>query len=78
MAADCPPSRLRALGRMIMTWPGIEKSACPTLVIHGDSDRIIPIRCSQPDLVLASAGHAFTLTHPDQTSSAIRHFLSRL
>jgi pimeloyl-ACP methyl ester carboxylesterase len=75
MARTYPTAQIRAFGRMIMAWPGIRDVTCPVLSIHGDSDRIIPLKSAAPDLILKNAGHAFTLTHADQTTSAIREFL---
>ncbi|MBI3550860.1 MAG: alpha/beta hydrolase [Elusimicrobia bacterium] len=78
MAAKQPTRRLRAFGRMAVQWPGAPAPSCPTLSMHGDRDRIIPIRCADPDVILEDAGHAFTLTHPESTSAAIRDFLRNL
>jgi pimeloyl-ACP methyl ester carboxylesterase len=75
MAASCPPARLRSFGRMIVDWSGIDQVSCPVLSIHGARDRIIPLACAESGLVLDDAGHAFTLTHVEQTKSAIREFL---
>ena len=75
MALSYPTAQIRAFGRMVMGWTGVENVPCPVLSIHGDWDRIIPLKCAEPDLILKEAGHAFTLTHADQTSSAIREFL---
>ena len=75
MAATYPTTQIRAFGRMVIEWKGIDRVKCPMLSIHGDRDRIIPLRCSDPDIILKEAGHAFTLTHAEQTVSAIREFL---
>jgi pimeloyl-ACP methyl ester carboxylesterase len=75
MALSYPTAQIRAFGRMVVAWRGVDNVACPVLSIHGDWDRIIPLKCAEPDLILKNAGHAFTLTHPDQTSSAIREFV---
>jgi pimeloyl-ACP methyl ester carboxylesterase len=75
MAAACPVSHIRGFGRMIVAWEGVERLACPILSIHGDRDRIVPPYCAEPGLVIKGAGHAFTLTHPDQIKSAILDFL---
>ncbi|MDX6769265.1 MAG: alpha/beta fold hydrolase [Elusimicrobiota bacterium] len=76
MAADCPPARIRAFGRMLMDWDGVEAFGCPVLSIHGDRDAIIPLSCAEPGLVLKEAGHSFTLTHASQTAGAIAAFLA--
>lgn len=75
MNAVCPPSHIREFGRMAVEWGGAADYAGPTLSLHGDNDRVIPIGCGEPGVVLEGAGHAFTLTHPEMTSSAIDGFL---
>jgi non-heme chloroperoxidase len=57
----------------------------PTLVIHGDSDRIVPLEVSgrltqqavknSRLVVLNGAPHGFTWTHADQTNSELLSFL---
>jgi pimeloyl-ACP methyl ester carboxylesterase len=78
MAADCPPRRLREFLRMAVSWPGVKPPSCPTLVVHGDSDRVIPIGAVKPDVVITGAGHAFTLTHAEETSQVLADFVARL
>jgi pimeloyl-ACP methyl ester carboxylesterase len=75
MAVSSPTAQIRAFGSMVIGWTGVDNIPCPVLSIHGDWDRIIPLKCAEPDLILKDAGHAFTLTHADQTNSAIREFL---
>ncbi len=75
MAVSCPTAQIRAFGRMVIGWTGADNLACPVLSIHGDRDLIIPLKCAEPDVILKDAGHAFTLTHADQTISAIQEFL---
>ena len=75
MAVSYPTAQIRAFGRMVIGWTGVDSVPCPVLSIHGDWDRIIPLKCAEPDIILKDAGHAFTLTHADQTNSAIREFL---
>lgn len=61
--------------------------AVPALVIHGDADAAIPLAHAQemaralPQArleVIAGAGHASNLTHPEQVTPLIEAFLSRL
>jgi pimeloyl-ACP methyl ester carboxylesterase len=75
MARTSRPAQIRTFGRMVIGWKGIDNIHCPVLSIHGGWDRIIPLKCADPDLILKDAGHAFTLTHPDETNAAIREFL---
>jgi pimeloyl-ACP methyl ester carboxylesterase len=75
MAVSYPTAQIRAFCRMVIAWSGVDSVPCPVLSIHGDCDRIIPLKCAEPDLILKDAGHAFTLTHADKANSAIREFL---
>jgi pimeloyl-ACP methyl ester carboxylesterase len=75
MAVTHPTAQIREFGRMVMGWSGIENVSCPMLSIHGNCDRVIPLKCAEANIILKDAGHAFTLTHADQTNSAIRDFL---
>jgi pimeloyl-ACP methyl ester carboxylesterase len=75
MGAGYPAAQIRAFSRMVIDWPGVYDVGCPVLSIHGDSDRIIPMKSAQPDIILKNAGHAFLLTHAAETTSAIREFL---
>jgi pimeloyl-ACP methyl ester carboxylesterase len=57
----------------------------PTLVIHGDSDRIVPIEVSgrlthqaiknSRLVVIKNGPHGFTWTHADQTNAELVSFL---
>ena len=46
----------------------------PLLQIHGEKDRLIPIKNVQPDVVIPGGGHLFLLTHFD----AVRPILQDL
>lgn len=78
MARGYPPLMLRRFGRMIVEWAGVEGFSCPVLSVHGDGDRILPLSCIDAQVVLPSAGHAFTLTHPEPIGAAISQFLEQL
>jgi pimeloyl-ACP methyl ester carboxylesterase len=66
------------------TYDRLPRIACPTLVITGDDDQIIPapssdvlhdrIRGSRLEIV-AGAGHVFFLEAPEQTERLLRDFL---
>jgi len=65
----------------------LEKFALPTLVIHGDSDRIVPLPISghrtakmvkgSKLVVLKDAPHGFTWTHAEETNKALLEFLGK-
>jgi pimeloyl-ACP methyl ester carboxylesterase len=75
MAAQTPPGRFRAFARMIMTWPGVDRPACPILSIHGMRDRVIPVACAEPGVRLPDGGHAFMLTNADAVSAELSRSL---
>lgn len=75
MNAACPARHIREFGRMAVEWGGAADYDGPTLSLHGDRDRVIPIGCGEPGVILEGAGHAFTLTHAEQTSEAVAGFL---
>ncbi|MDE2293128.1 MAG: alpha/beta hydrolase [Elusimicrobia bacterium] len=75
MVDVCPPSRIRAFGRMIVRWRGPSAFACPVLSVHGDRDRVIPPFAAEKGLMLKGAGHCFTLTHAAETVAALSAFL---
>jgi 3-oxoadipate enol-lactonase len=62
--------------------------ACPALVVHGDADASIPLEKAQalveglpgamPLELVAGAGHAANLTHPEPVNAALRAFLDGL
>jgi pimeloyl-ACP methyl ester carboxylesterase len=80
----------RSILRMVL-WPGrLNKVAAavhaPTLVIHGERDRLVPLRAARAaakrrhwDLeVLAGVGHVPQLEAPDRFVAAVERWLARL
>jgi pimeloyl-ACP methyl ester carboxylesterase len=63
---------LRWACRAILSWPGVIELPTPVRHIHGDRDRIIPVRRVNADRIVPGAGHLLTLTHPD----AVNDFLA--
>ncbi len=64
----------------------VEEIAAPTLVVHGDADRIVPVangrmlaaRLPSPEYVeLAGHGHNLTLEAPETLSLLVGSFLER-
>jgi len=56
----------------ILSWSGAAELPMPVRHIHGDHDRIIPVRSVNADRIVPGAGHLLTLTHPD----AVNQFLA--
>lgn len=50
----------------------------PIVVIHGDSDRLIPVRFVHPDIIIQGAGHLPTLTHHDEINNILRDRINLL
>src|SRR5579872_5072518 len=87
-----PPaaSAFSAQLQAIIAWqayPRLPQISAPTLVIHGDSDRLIPprngeliaARIPQAKLVMiAHASHMFATDQPEATHRAIMEFLSKV
>ena len=65
----------------------LPKISVPTLVIHGDSDAIVPLKGSGQRtheavagselVVIEDAPHGFNTSHPDQFNAALLEFLAK-
>jgi pimeloyl-ACP methyl ester carboxylesterase len=44
----------------------------PIHQIHGGKDFVLPARNTRPDVVIADAGHALSMSHPDEVTDFIR------
>ncbi|HSW45089.1 MAG TPA: alpha/beta hydrolase [Phycisphaerae bacterium] len=75
MAGDIPVPFLRGAGRLILNWAGRRELPRPTYHIHGEIDRIIPLKGVQPDEVVARGGHLINLTHAEQVNRFIERCL---
>ncbi len=63
MLAATPPAFLRWASNAVFSWPGVLELPIRIHHVHGDRDRLIPLRRVQPDRVIAGAGHLLNLTH---------------
>jgi len=75
LSRDVPVPFLRRVARMILNWQAPDSFPCPVYHIHGDRDRIIPIRGVQPDEVVLGGGHLINMTHTEQVNQFIRRHL---
>ena len=75
---------LRTVGSTTDVTSDIQRVAQPTLLLHGDADRIVPLDAAKALVaalpratlqVLPGCGHVPTLTQPKQVADAIRAFL---
>jgi pimeloyl-ACP methyl ester carboxylesterase len=71
MLRQTSPSFMRWAVRAIFSWPGIDDLPVPIHHIHGEDDRIIPLRCVTPDVVVKHAGHMLNVTHPVDVNAFI-------
>ena len=56
---------LKWAARAILTWqPSPEIAGVRICQIHGDCDRVFPVRMAKPDRVVSGAGHLISITHP--------------
>jgi pimeloyl-ACP methyl ester carboxylesterase len=78
MYRSVPPRLIRWGAGAIRNWPGVEDPGVPVHHIHGQSDRVIPLRRVQPDRVVPGAGHLLTLTHPEAVNAFLAEELSRV
>jgi membrane protease YdiL (CAAX protease family)/pimeloyl-ACP methyl ester carboxylesterase len=58
-------------------WRTVPTPACPVFRIHGDRDRVISPRHTQPDERIAGGGHVISLTHPKEVNRFIDAALKR-
>jgi pimeloyl-ACP methyl ester carboxylesterase len=72
MLAVPPIEFIRWASIAIFSWEGVEELPMPIHHVHGDRDRLIPVRGVHPDRVIAGAGHLLNITHP----SAVNDFIA--
>ena len=69
MYRSVSPRLIRWGAGAIRNWPGVEDPGVPVHHIHGQCDRVIPLRGLRPDRVVPEAGHLLTLTHPEAVNA---------
>jgi pimeloyl-ACP methyl ester carboxylesterase len=76
MLRQTPPSFVRWAARAIFGWPGVGELPVPIHHVHGEDDRIIPLRYVTPDVIVNRAGHMLTVTHPAEVNAFLDAVLS--
>jgi pimeloyl-ACP methyl ester carboxylesterase len=61
--------------KAIVQWPGKPRPSIPVIQVHGQRDRIIPLKKVRPDIVVPGAGHLLNMTHPKPLNDAIAAML---
>lgn len=72
MGRDCSPSFVRWGCRATTTWPGAENGRAPVYHIHGENDRVFPLRRVRPDYVVRGGSHLINLTHAEEVNAYLR------
>ena len=75
MSRDVAVPQLRRIARMILGWQAPARYPCPVYHIHGDADRIIPLRRVEPDEIIPGGGHLINMTHTEQVNGFITRCL---
>ncbi len=60
MFVATPTAFVRWASRALLSWPGVAELPMPIHHVHGDRDRLIPLRRVEPDCVIPRAGHLLT------------------
>src|SRR6266446_947984 len=74
MLAATPIAMIRWASNAVFSWPGVAELPMPIHHVHGDHDRLIPLRLVTPDHVIRGAGHLLNLTHAE----AVNEFIVRV
>jgi pimeloyl-ACP methyl ester carboxylesterase len=72
VSTSCSPRFVRWACRAVTTWPGLERIDVPVYHIHGELDRMIPLKRVHPDYVVRSGGHLINITHADEVNRYLR------
>ncbi len=76
MSREVAVPQLRRIARMILNWNPPANMPCPVHHIHGETDRIIPLRRVQPDEIVRGGGHLINMTHAEQVNRFIERHLA--
>ena len=55
----------------ILDWRSTPSPSCPIHQIHGDRDRVLPMRHTHPDKIVPGGGHVISLTHATEVNDFI-------
>lgn len=61
----------------LLDWSVSTECDCPVYQIHGDCDRVLPIRYTSPDTVVEGGGHVITLTHSTDVNEFMRSAIAQ-
>ncbi|MDR2168888.1 MAG: alpha/beta hydrolase [Planctomycetaceae bacterium] len=82
-----PSRKFAELSRMMFDWAYRKReqdNLCndnlnmPSIHIHGKRDILLPIKLTNPDVIIKDGGHLLALTHPKQVNESIKNFIANL
>lgn len=71
MLASTPLEFIRWASNAIATWKGVSELPMPIHHVHGERDRLIPVRRVHADRVISGAGHLLNVTHANDVNAFI-------
>jgi len=75
--SESDASFLRWACRAVIEWPGAENMGdTPVFQIHGGKDLVLPVKSAKPDTVVPGAGHALSMSHPDEVTAFLKSFIA--
>jgi pimeloyl-ACP methyl ester carboxylesterase len=72
---DADPQFVRNAINAVLNWKKKEKPAA-VVQLHGSSDKLLPIKFAQPNIVLKGGGHFMIITKADEISALLEKILS--
>lgn len=77
--ADTDVRFLRWAAGAILNWtPSPETAQVRVCHIHGERDRVFPVRMANPDHVVSGAGHLISITHPQPVVEFLRERMATI
>ncbi len=63
--------------QQLLAWKEPPRVDCSVYQIHGDCDRVLPISCTRPDVIVRGGGHVLSLTHAREVNEFLRSVLAK-
>ncbi len=77
--SDADARFLKWAARAILTWqPSPEIAGVRICQIHGDCDRVFPVRMAKPDHLVSGAGHLISITHPQPVVEFLQQWMATI
>jgi pimeloyl-ACP methyl ester carboxylesterase len=74
--SESDASFLRWACRAVIEWQGAENMGdTPVFQVHGGKDLVLPVKNTTPDTVVPGAGHALSMSHPDEVTDFVRRMI---